>query len=305
MRQGYIIILSFILLTCFYGCIDDPIQQNGFVIKGNLYYGEDYFVSISGGQVVECGEFGDFEIAVNSKPYDLFICDKYYWLYNLLIVKYSGITINSPQLVYAVDFDFWYHGSYPSWEPCSADIYFPEITEKKLIAVKLLSEDTNYHLYYFRNFFPGSNIMNLDVFIPPEKNSISGKLYYLECNVDSGNWGLISYDKFGIKDVTLHKGTNPDIYFDSSELTDPPEYNIVYNVNLPPGLSCGRSEIYLTGSALNKGSDLLLSAQKPGHGNITIPLLNGNDFKIRFCYDYRNDNFQSSKGIANRKRRQH
>jgi hypothetical protein len=104
---------------------------------------------------------------------------------------------------------------------------------------------------------------------------------------------IISFDKFGIKEnITLYPGSNPDIRFYEDEiLFNPEEITKSYYAFLPPGFESVsyNANVFLSIPSYHKSSDLsLLTSEGQINNPVIIPVLPGNDFKIKIHNEYIN-----------------
>ena len=290
----YIPVLILISLS---GCIDNPVQQDNYIIKGEVYGGYKPLISINNGPIIKCDWSGNFEAESQAMPYSLLITDIDSYLFDWLTVKYTGITINTPSLVYSANISGYTYVQHDlSYELCNLSVTFPELTERKFLVTKFISEDVFYQTGAHRNGFPGTYFINSEVYIPKTNSYITGKIYYMEYDIDTLPGSIVHYDKFGIKEITLAKGANNEIIFENSDLYDPIDYEMNISINLPPGFSSLNSVIYMSNSSLNPGSDLELGFMTQ-NGSYIIPLLPVNDFKIKTINVYCNDLFLFSNGV--------
>jgi hypothetical protein len=296
------IVIVLILPIAFAGCIESPMQQESYVINGKIYglnYNYDYFLVSAGMHPVTFLDHLDreFRVSAITKPYDLYIYGFHlYEAYPDLTLKFSNLTINDLNII-SDDASSAYFNNENGH--CIVYIYFPMLTESKVIGFKLVSDDEYLQSSDdIRFVYVGKYNVLYAIFIPEDKSSISGKLYYLEITVDPRNrWNFLSFDKFGMKDVTLANGYNDPIIFTNADISyNPAEYLMPVNINLPSGFR-SESNILLSAPSKHKSSDLPLHHLWGAlNANKLIPILPGNDFKIKLYTEYRTSQIFDSEG---------
>jgi hypothetical protein len=258
------------------------VQETGNIISGKIYgyWLDNYLVSINGYPVAMTDYNGIFNLNCSAKPYDLIIYN-----YDIFFIsdegkKYNGLYINTPQIIYREDdiyrFDF-------SW--CRLRVNFPALSERKFVCTKFISDNVFMEGGGLRSLPKGFSLSNLNIYIPPENTSISGRIYYLEIKYDTTSGKFISYDKFGIKDITIFNGQNDTITFSKAEVSyDPPEQIIQVNVSYPSYYQLRPPEIHLSCPTKYKSSDLNLFYD--GMGSILVPILPQGEFKTKLFIEY-------------------
>lgn len=221
--KSYIIFHLFIIIN-FYGCIDDLTAPDNNV-NGTIYTNDGfeyqmpsfyYYVIIKAGNYpilyLETPPY--FNISVTTKPYDLNILFPFDSTYygEPSVFKYIGLRSSSPKIV-----DANYFTEEESYNKINFHVYFPSVTEEKLIYFKFLSKDFFIQWYYKTTVSSETSYIYSAINIPRSKYSISGKLLFMEASIDS--LGITSYDKFGIKDITLYYNHANEIAFDNNDIT--------------------------------------------------------------------------------------
>jgi hypothetical protein len=197
------IIIAFAFAT-FPGCIESPVQQDSYVVNGMIYQFTDYYL-ISAGEypftVVTYDEIPEFKVTANSKPYDINILGFYYPSRPIFTLKYKNLTTNSVHIAYD-DENLSYYYEFFNLHPCYTTVYFPPLTEREMIAIKFISNETFLQTEDKKLLDTGTGLSGFYIEIPKGKSSITGKIYFLEIKIDNETGDIISFDKFGIKDIT-------------------------------------------------------------------------------------------------------
>jgi hypothetical protein len=110
-------------------------------------------------------------------------------------------------------------------------------------------------------------------------------MYYLESSVDSDRV-ITSFDRFGIKQLSLNISNNTNVIFTNEDVEyNPPEVEIPVHVNLPEGFHSSGTRISISVPGMFKSSDYPIGGVFT-EGKVLIPLLPGNEFKIKIFNQY-------------------
>ena len=279
-RNTFKIFIATVLTAVLAGCIDSPVQEEGIIIKGKVYSGYNCLVSNGEYPLVPTDYYGNFELKVSNKPYDLIVSE-----YISRILKISGITINNPQII-TNDYNRVHYNYYD----CKTYVKFPPLSIKKRICAKFISKDEFISYNEFKTIYPGTDSVLVRIFLPPGKTEISGRIYYLEASIVSGE--LTSYDKFGIKDITIYKGLNPNLYFKNEDISyNPAEITQWVNVELPQSFRKSIIRVCLSLPDYYKYSDFIIYEADYWfmYDHVLIPVIPLNEFKIKLIVEYLKD----------------
>ncbi len=292
-RFKYIIrklgIYSFFLIVAgnLCGCIDNPVIPQGS-ISGTVY---DVYTMQNPYMLVSVGEYP----VIGVDGYGKFTIENVSLPYNLDISRYRGFTtkylgLNSNNINVYEHFDF---GSAIS---CITQVNYPAMKNKyKRAFIKFISEDISNQFNYI--FYPPDTNVYIDVNIPLEKSSITGKVIYLESTIEE-NGNIISYDKFGFKTVTLYPrySNNPIINFSEEDIiVNPQEEIVLYSVIAQNHQFIKYTNLYLSFPGTCRTSDSYMSGTElsaPG-GMFVVPVLEGINYQIMISSVYSIENLVS------------
>jgi hypothetical protein len=144
---------------------------------------------------------------------------------------------------------------------CELNVNFPAIEANKVGILKFISNE----LFYQDSGTAFANVnttsRRFKVYFPAEMPSISGKLIFLEgVGVNTIRIQMSSYDNFGMKDVTLHPGTE-DITFTPQEiLSNPGDTSSTLLVTCPPEyIEHNKVNVYLNFPGYSANSEMLIT----------------------------------------------
>src|SRR4030095_9754645 len=262
-----LIIFSFSLIIL-YGCIEEPSAPSGS-ISGTVY--DDYgipvsyaLVSLSEYPIVGTDIQGNFNIETQKFPYDISVT----YLRESHCTKYLGVSLPSSK-IYAID-------NFSFAPPVQVNVTFPNPAYNARSYIKFVSTELFNQFEY--TFFL-KNSAELKIYIPRDKNQISGKLIYLEVYT----WPETDYIKYGIKDVTLNKNTPNNIVFTEQDVSyDPPEVYSSFIVNLPPNYTSYDTfaEINFPGMSVNSSFQVDGFGKFIG-GNFRLPVIRNVNFNFK------------------------
>lgn len=260
-----------IFSTILSGCIDDPVIQNG-TVTGTIYgkYGmpNPYtLVSIEDYPIIGVDLLGNFSIDNNVIPYDLTFGNNYQ-----SATKYVGLS-NSQLRLFAFN-------DYGSIGSCQVTVKFPFIPVNNYVYIKFISNDNFMH---FTEFATEDTSLTMEVGIMPDKDKIEGRLIFLKYRYGSS----IKYDNFGIKNITLYRGshTNPPIVFTPADISyNPPEVNMLYTIQTSGYYRRMDNDAYLNFPGMNFNSSMQLPYfyGQYSTGYFQIPLLPELNYNIKF-----------------------
>ena len=285
MKSLKIIIILF-ALSCgtalFNGCLDAPVAPIGNV-NGKVYdrYGYPaYYSVISEGDypIAKPDYKGNFTFDGIKYPYDLVVGSepqnesKYIGLSSNIAIVYDYIGFDIPALNYRIA------------------VSFPPLKSQKTLFINFLSADNFKQLNYTGAFYRGDSLFGIGFYMHGLNPQINGKLMYLEASTD-GSGRIISYDKFGIKNVTLY--TNElDQRFDFSpdEINHTPETGTLnFTVTAPNNLDTRFTDCFINFPSLNNCSDIMLEEiAYENSGSFNVPVFTGIDYRFKMNNIYYN-----------------
>lgn len=285
-------ILLFVTFTafCFLGCIDDPVKNHDSLIQGTTYdkFGmTNPYVKVSVGDypIVAPDIFGKFTLENNNFPYNLTTTNE-----NSFSQKYLGLTLKDPNII---TFEHYGNSNF-----CNVKVNFPMITTSYEEAIiRFISADKCTQFDF--NVPPLRPSMDISIDILKGKNRIEGKLIFLQYTIY--DYATVwSYEKFGVKDITLNSGiTNPEVTFTNEDVEfNPNELHPTFNIHLSNGFTHLNSYVSLVFPGMEYNSILEIPSYyyNETSGYLTIPELPGIDYKIKFTnYASFSSNYFTSK----------
>ncbi len=211
---------------------------------------------------------------------------------------YKEINIRSPKIVII-------GSDGPNMNRCSLHVKFPGIEHGKNGYIRFISKDM-----FEQNYTPlveeNHDTTSIIVSIPVDKESISGKLIFMQCYaIEASFFDVWEYFNFGMKDVTLYTGTNDTVEFSQHDIEFNPEESAVnVNVTFPEPYARSYLFFYLSFKGYSKNSDITVgyySNQNRSHSQ-TVPSILNIPFNIKvesdcwnfehyWSYDFRNREF--------------
>jgi hypothetical protein len=134
MKKYYHIFLPALFPVLLTGCIDNPVQHENYIIKGNVYSSTASFVSIDDFPIVRTGYNGYFELLASNKPFKLSVSGP---INNL---KFTNVSNTNPQITLHDYEDEASRGVF-NYIECEIHIYFPALSGKALLCTKFISND--------------------------------------------------------------------------------------------------------------------------------------------------------------------
>lgn len=259
---------SVICLIITSGCIDNPVIPQGS-INGSVYdkYGMPIpytLVSIGEYPIIGLDGFGNFSIDNTAFPYDLTISRKQ------VATKYMGLTIHSTKCFSFNEFGYGRN--------CIMFVSYPPLDGSNRAIIKFISKDVNTQFDYY-SF--SDTLFEIHVGIMPDKDKIEGKLIFLQY---TSYFGIKSFDKFGVKDITLYTGSNPNIRFTEQDVSyNPKEITMPFSIQFSGNYEDFYSLSSINFHGMNHNSELEIFYPEEYHsGYIIVPELPGLDYKIKF-----------------------
>jgi hypothetical protein len=271
----------------FDGCIDDPVIPQGS-ISGTVY--DEYtmqnpftYVSIGEYPIIGMDRYGKFTIENVSMPYNLDISGSRGYC-----TKYLDLNISNVNVYERYDFGYA--------RGCPIFVSFPPLEDKsKRVYIKFISEEIN-NQFDDISYYP-ETAKYLDVDIPLDKDLISGKLVLLEVTTSSSG-RIISYDKFGYKQLTLRAGYYSEITFSENDISyNPPEQLLNFQVITHGNQQIEYNSPFISfpGACRNSEIRLYVPLYISNSGYYIMPVLTGLEYNYRLQCVYRNSN-QTSGG---------
>lgn len=273
------------------GCLDVPVVPKGN-ITGTVYneYGipvSGSYVSIGDYPIAESDNSGNFTIDKIISPYDLTLGSSFGG------VKY--LTLKAPTSILYNNFEGYAARVLP------VKVTFSHRNISKMTFIKFISSDLfwqeNSQITPFDTIFHQGtdSIWNTDIIVPLSKNTISGKILYLEATCGPEGYNISSFDMYGIKNVSLNQYPPAIIHFSPEELiNDPRQSDLNFNIIMPNNhLISYNTGCYIKFAGMNSGSDLELGFNEYDYsGTFEVPLLNGLNYKIKIVNSYINTSTQ-------------
>lgn len=270
------------------GCLDVPVEPKGNV-TGAVYELNGLplprtYVSVGDFPIAEADNNGNFAFDNISLPFSLVVNfssenSKYLNLSStncLLNICDSG-AFSSQTFVFAT---------------------FPPHEKDRKVFIKFISSD-EFH-QYIPQIFPFGNfannpdtVLDINIEMSANKNSIAGKFLYLEATVDISGEHILSYNKFGVKDFTLYPQELVELHFSPEDINNIPGQSALNFTDVLPGsLQNYLTRCYLIFNGMSHGSDVALDEYFfAKSGTFEVPLLSGMDINFKVINYYSNPPF--------------
>jgi len=253
------------------GCLENP-QNLPENINGIVYtvYGNpesDVGVSIGDYPIIYTDHLGQFQLPKSQQTYNL-VLNGYY----IDGLKYLGLKNNNPKVNY---FGGFYGGI-----GFSIVVNVPRYTLDQALLLKFISDDISYSHEHMYPWSPDTTI-GMGIYFNPGYTNTHGKLIYLLATVDFFG-RIISYDAFGMKDVTLTFNVYNNFTFTSEEVSyNPDEATSNVFIDYPFQNYNTNCNFYIHFNGKNKNSDLLLGFTQESYSTQLFPVLPFIDYSIK------------------------
>lgn len=258
------ILFSFIFLLA--GCIEDPVKTENNV-NGKV---TDFYGFPCSGYIVEANVFtgtftddnGLYSLPGLMPPYTLILANgsRGSYLFSEIRKIHADITLLNNWNGNHYGYVFYVH--------------HPVLGTNKKSIIIFISGELNRNIYSRGDEGDSVSICAIDV--QTGKNSISGRVIYLEMTVD--NYHNLSCEKFGIKDTIINLTKETEFTFTENEITyNPAEYIMDIKISVPEGLYTNYRNLYLN-FGNNKDADVYLDN---AYTNCMIPVIENLDYKIK------------------------
>ena len=276
------------------GCLDAPVMPNGS-ISGKIYDNQGFPVIES---LASAGDYpiaqtnlnGDFVLNDVKFPYDLVI-----GRYGGMESKYLGLMSKAPV---AYDFSIFNIPKF-FW----VQLTFPPIQADKVVFMKFVSSDCfgqeGVKEYFHTGEFRGGLVLTF----PQSSDEINGYILYLEATLDESGENIISYDKFGTKNVTLHLKLDEEaVSFSDNDIKNIRlQSRIGFNVLMPNNYENIETKYYINFPSMDGRSDIELGGTKDLSGSILVPVMDGVDYRIKVSNFYYEPPCNNRYSISGRK----
>ncbi len=277
-----IISLSCILAACeeypreYTGVITGKISNyNGFPL---IVAFQEEFLGVSSDQYSALAPdfYGNFYLDNVVSPYDLYV--KYTSLgYSNRNLLFIGLRASDLRIIYPeVRFESRYRISYLT-------VKFPAIRKGKIGFLKFISpelfQSNDMQLSQF------DSAKSLQIKFTQDITNIQGKIIFFQCTPsDSGH--IQSYDNFGVKNISIHEGSNGFLVLTPEDIIyDPGESSVNVNVEISPKAEEPVTQVLIHFPGMNPYSDVYISdAAGSGSSTVTVPA----DLKVSFKIEVRN-----------------
>jgi hypothetical protein len=231
------------------------LNNNGFYFREHPYF---IYTSIGQYPVGKPDIFGFSRFENIPVPYDFEISISKYF-YPEIVCIYHNLNNRNPRIILAFPPDTSiYHRS--NYSECFLIVYFPAVPEGKTAQVKFISKDL--FIQDDKIIETGESFSKIELKIPFGKNSINGKLIFLQGDYQISyretNWTTI--DNFGIKDISPQANTIDTAMFTPQDIQyNPPESHVNFSVTFPYYAYLDRTlSTAITFPDYNSSSDLTL-----------------------------------------------
>jgi hypothetical protein len=279
-----------ILASFFVGCIESPMQQESYVINGKIYDYSlmgPYLVSVGDYPIITANQDGIFKIQNSITLYNLIISHLWHFGYPI-IWRFNNVSIDNLHIVTnEINFPYIFFDYY---QACETTVNFPPLESEKIIGIGFISGSKFESEFQVFGLPYGSNSLNYSIYVPSDVSSITGRIYYLEMTPNPFNGWIESYDKYGIKNVTLLKNANNTVTFSEEEISyNPVEQVITVDIKYPADFYVDKFNLSLSVPSEYKASDLALYSRLNNSNQYIVPKMPGNEFKIKTQVVYHND----------------
>lgn len=273
-----IITTFFLMFFGINGCVDPPAVNpgsvSGTIIDENGLRDRYFLLSSGYYPIVPTDLKGNFTIPNVQKPFNLSITESRF------TETFKNINIDNFKITAEIPSGYG--------KICLLDVHFPSSNYEKIKYIKFISSEQFYQDEYVADPKKNDIVYNLNILIPYDKTSIQGQILFLECSGSSGN--IYSFDKYGLKNVTLYPYDSDSLRFSESDISyNPPEQGLDLQTSVPPGANNIGYEVFLNFPSLYKNSGFII--QYPYNDYTTIPVLQGIDYNFKVlnkCLFYTN-----------------
>jgi hypothetical protein len=153
-------------------------------------------------------------------------------------------------------------------------VYLPQ-TSGTLVIVKFLSNEKFMQIKDYILYSGGLHSTEIEIDFPENINEISGKILLMFCSgifENNSYYYVTHYMYYGLKDVILHSGSNPDINFTESDLKPLGNfYNSRFQVNYPSIANAWKMTAFLSFPGFDNSSDVPFYSTFYDNDNLTLP----------------------------------
>ena len=158
---------------------------------------------------------GNTSFQISSIPYNLRL---HYEDYTNNIFVFDGVTNNENFVTLPLHYYYTYSNNI-----ATINVHFPTIPPGNRVILKFISNELfrDWNSRYLDTSY--QNSYKYSISLPFNKNSISGKLIFFLVTVDTfHNSSIISFDKYGEKQITLSANSSQYVEFSEDDIkTDP------------------------------------------------------------------------------------
>src|SRR5438552_7604240 len=222
--NSFFILISAYFLSNFNGCVELPVVNqasvSGTIIDENGLT-DGYFLLSSGYYPIVPSDLnGNFTIPNAQKPFSLSISEY------IFTETYKNINIDNIKITAETSSGF---GNY-----CAIKINFPSSNHQKTKYIKFISSEQFYQSRYVADPTESDISFYADIKIPYNRTTIQGQILFLECSGSSGH--IYSFDKYGLKNVTLNSYNLDSLRFSESDIIfNLPSQYMDLQTSLPSG----------------------------------------------------------------------
>ncbi len=257
--------------------MDEAIKPND-TIGGKVY---DYFALIIN-YLVSAGDYPivstdaekNFTLEVQSRPFDLIVTENSYFGI-LSSAKFLNVSTGRSHIIMnRFNISDNYFNNYGIIR-----VFFPEFAEYNTVVMKFASKDffkEDEGFFTADSFCRSGSEYYIDklLFLPKDKNSIEGKLYFIDAVYDYKYGGFTTIEKFGTKEITITTDENKPVRFTKEDIGfNPTERIVPVNINLPQGYRHYEPKISLGTPGYSSSSDLALYSRFGLNSEIAIPVM--------------------------------
>jgi hypothetical protein len=284
-----VIILSHFCILV--GCVDEAILPSE-TVDGKIYDDNDivinYLVSSGNYPIISTDVENNFKLEIQTSPFDLVVAENtFFGIYET--AKFLNVTNKTSHIIMK---EWAFPKDYFS-DYCGVRVYFPKFAELNFVFIKFISKDhfiDDTPFYTSASDYQNQNseyYLDKFLYLPRNKNSIEGKIYYFEALIDNNTGNIVACERFGIKDITLFKGSNEPVRFNEAELSyNPPEKKVPASINFPAGYGISGAAISVSLPGYSKSSDFVLYNYFGNNTEIIIPILPSPELKIKVSAEY-------------------
>lgn len=202
---------------------------------------------------------------------------------------YNKLNITNPKIVLPISMYSTLHNT------CSVPVKCPPVHPGKAALVRFISKELFCESGKYNLIKSADSTIFIQIWLPPDKISITGKLIFIYGEYDPYFEIFISYDKYCIKDVSFDASMNDTVKFTEAEIQfNPPESYVTCTVRYPEYSFGKHTDISIYFPGFNPNSEMVLMRNSHSSGGPWLAQVPGElniPFEIKVTSSYMFDEF--------------